>query len=77
MRAKRKIPHVKRSENEWETAGPRTGNWKTYNRLLIPIVKSVAPAKMMLHLFLKKQQAAPMPSPNNPVVKGNTNSSLG
>ncbi len=70
------LPAV-RNENESDMAGPRTGKSKTYSRLIIPIVKRMAPREIMLNLFLKKEKAAPIPIPNNPVVKGKTTSSLG
>ena len=44
---------------------------------MIPIVKTMAPMEIMPNLFFKKEKPAPMPIPNNPVVKGNTTSSLG
>lgn len=53
------------------------GNLKTYNRLIIPTVKRMAPVKIILNLFLKKDKAAPIPIPNSPVVKGKMTSSLG
>lgn len=65
------------NEKESDTAEPRTGKWKTYSRLMIPIVKRIAPIEIMLNLFLKKEKAAPIPIPNNPVVKGKMASSLG
>ena len=37
----------------------------------------MAPTKIILARFLKKEKAPPIPIPNNPVVKGNTFSSLG
>ena len=58
-------------------AGPSTGKWKTNSRLIIPIVKRMAPIKIMLNLFSKKENAAPIPIPNNPVVNGKMTSSLG
>lgn len=77
MNANKKILLVVRIEKESETAGPKTGNLKTYNRLIIPKVKRAAPEAMMLNLFLKKKKAAPVPNPNKPVVNGKTISSLG
>ena len=77
MKENKKILPAVRIEKESDTAGPRTGKWKTYSRLIIPIVKRAAPNEMMLNLFLKKKKAAPIPIPNNPVVKGKTTSSLG
>ena len=68
---------VVRNEKESDTAGPSTGKWKIYSRPIIPIVKRIVPTKIMLNLFLKKEKAAPIEIPINPVVKGKTNSSLG
>lgn len=66
-----------RGEKEPDTTGPKTGKRKIYKRLIIPRIKGMAPETMILILFLKKEKAAPMPSPNNPVVKGNMISSVG
>ena len=68
---------VIRNEKETDTAGPKTGKWKINRRLVIPDIKRMAPTAITLNLFLKKEKDAPMPSPNNPVVKGNTMSSVG
>jgi hypothetical protein len=37
----------------------------------------MAPTAITLNLFLKKEKDTPIPRPNNPVVKGNTMSSVG
>lgn len=64
-------------ENESEATGPKTGKRKRYRRIIIPNVRVVPPAAIILNRFLKNKNAAPAPNPNNPVVKGNTRSSLG
>ena len=75
MKANKK-PNI-RNEKETETAGPKTGKWKINIRLIIPNIKRMAPVAIILNLFLKRWKDAPIPTPNNPVVKGNTISSVG
>lgn len=74
---KANIKPVIRNEKETETAGPKTGKWKINIRLIIPNIKRIVPVAIILNLFLKKEKDIPMPSPNNPVVKGKTISSVG
>ncbi len=44
---------------------------------MIPTINRIAPEAIILNLFLKKKKDDPIPSPNNPVVKGKTISSVG
>lgn len=77
MKANKRMLPVVRNEKDSETAGPKIGKRKINNRIIIPPINRIVPIKIMLNLFLKKQKDVPMPSPNNPVVKGNIISSVG
>jgi hypothetical protein len=63
---------------KWDdTDGPSIGNLNTYNKRLIPNVKLNAAKTIVNMLLLKYLRPMPKLSPNNPVVKRKTNSSLG
>ncbi len=60
-----------------DTDGPSIGNLNTYNKRLIPRVKHNAANGIVNTLRFKYLRPMPKLSPNKPVVKTNTNSSLG
>jgi hypothetical protein len=60
-----------------DTDGPSTGNLNPYNKMLIPSVKHKAANGIINKLLFKYLSPKPKLMPNNPVVKRNTNTSLG
>ncbi len=74
---KAKVPNRTTLLNWDDTDGPNIGNLKTYNKRLIPNVKHNAANTIVNTLLLKYLRPMPKLSPNKPVVKRKTNSSLG
>src|SRR4051812_6660101 len=71
------VPKITQLLKSVVTNGPSIVNLNPYNKILIPIVNHKAANGIINMLLFKYLRPQPKLRPNNPVVKMDTNSSLG